>query len=67
MAGKLPRRDVVALIDLLKDFEKLCDERNIKFKNYTPEQLMEFLILYRNYRAGIIDPPPFDAIGYNRK
>lgn len=59
MASKLSRSDVVALIDLLKEFEKLCEERNILFKNYTPEQIMEFLMLYRQYRAGILDPPPF--------
>lgn len=59
MTTKISRNDVIKLIDLLKEFEKLCDERDIKFKNYTPEQLMEFLMLYRQYRAGIIDPPPF--------
>lgn len=59
MADKISRTDIIKLIDLLKEFEKLCEEREIKFKNYTPEQLMEFLILYRQYRAGIIDPPPF--------
>lgn len=59
MTNRLPRADVVALIDLLKDFEKLCEDRQIKFKNYTPEQIMEFLMLYRKYRAGSIDPPPF--------
>jgi len=56
---KIPRQDVITLIDLLKDFEKMCEDRGVKFKNYTPEQLMEFLMLYKNYRAGIIDPPPF--------
>lgn len=59
MASKLPRVDVIALIDLLKAFEILCDERKIKFKNYTAEQLMEFLQLYRSYKGGKIDPPPF--------
>lgn len=59
MSAKISRNDVIRLIDLLKEFEKLCEERDIKFKNYTPEQLMEFLQLYRNYRAGAIDPPPF--------
>lgn len=59
MTSKLSRTDVVALIDLLKDFEKLCEERQIKFKNYTPEQIMEFLMLYRAYKGGKIDPPPF--------
>jgi hypothetical protein len=57
--SKISRPDVIKLIDLLKEFEKLCEEREIKFKNYTPEQMMEFLIMYRNYRAGKIDPPPF--------
>ena len=59
MTSKISRNDVIKLIDLLKEFEKLCEERNIKFQSYTPEQLMEFLQMYRNYRAGIIDPPPF--------
>lgn len=59
MVAKLPRADVIALIDLLKDFEQLCEDRKIKFNKYTPEQLMEFLQLYRAYRGGKIDPPPF--------
>ncbi len=59
MSAKISRNDVMKLIDLLKEFEKLCADRNIKFKDYTPEQIMEFLQMYRNYRAGIIDPPPF--------
>ena len=59
MTKKISKADVIRLIDLLKEFEKLCDERQIKFKEYTPEQLMEFLIMYRNYRRGQIDPPPF--------
>jgi hypothetical protein len=59
MSGKISRIDAIKLIDLLKDFEKLCEERQIKFKEYTPEQLMEFLIMYKNYRRGQIDPPPF--------
>lgn len=59
MADKISRTDIIKLIDLLKEFEKLCEEREIKFKNYTPEQLMEFLMLYRQYRVGVIDPPPF--------
>lgn len=57
--SKISRADVIALIDLLKEFEKLCDERKIKFKDYTPEQLMEFLMLYKAYKGGKIDPPPF--------
>lgn len=59
MSAKISRNDVIRLIDLLKEFEKLCEERDIKFKSYTPEQIMEFLMLYKNYKAGIIDPPPF--------
>jgi hypothetical protein len=59
MAGKISRNDVIKLIDLLKEFEKLCAEREIKFNRYTPEQLMEFLKMYRAYRGGQIDPPPF--------
>lgn len=59
MAAKISRNDVIKLIDLLKEFEKLCDERDIKFKNYTPEQLMEFLMFYKAYKGGQIDPPPF--------
>lgn len=57
--SKISRTDVIKLIDLLKEFEKLCAERDIKFNRYTPEQMMEFLKLYKNYRAGAIDPPPF--------
>lgn len=59
MANSISKKDAIALIDLLKEFEKLCEERQIKFQNFTPEQIMEFLKMYRNYRAGIIDPPPF--------
>lgn len=55
----IPKNDLIVLIDLLKEFEKLCEARKIKFGKYTPEQLMAFLMLYKNYRAGIIDPPPF--------
>lgn len=59
MTSKISRNDVIKLIDLLKEFEKLCNERDIKFKNYTPEQMMEFLMLYKAYKGGQIDPPPF--------
>lgn len=59
MVAKISRNDVIKLIDLLKEFERLCEERDIKFQNYTTEQLMEFLQMYRNYRAGAIDSPPF--------
>lgn len=59
MTSKISRPDVIKLIDLLKEFERLCEERDIKFKNYTPEQMMEFLMLYKAYKAGQIDPPPF--------
>ena len=59
MVNSIPKKDAIALIDLLKEFERLCEERKIKFQSYTPEQMMEFLKMYRNYRAGIIDPPPF--------
>lgn len=59
MADKISRSDVIALIDLLKEFEKLCDERNIKFRDYTVEQIIEFLTLYKQYKAGKLDPPPF--------
>lgn len=59
MSAKISRNDVIKLIDLLKEFEKLCDEREIKFKNYTADQMMEFLLMYRAYKGGKIDPPPF--------
>lgn len=59
MSAKISRVDVIKLIDLLKEFEKLCEEREIKFNKYTPEQMMEFLLMYRAYRGGKLDPPPF--------
>lgn len=55
----ISRSDVIKLVDLLKAFEKLCEERNIKFNKYSPDEIMEFLKLYRAYRGGKIDPPPF--------
>jgi hypothetical protein len=55
----IPKQDLITLIDLLKDFEAMCLERNIKFNKYTADQMMDFLRLYKSYRAGVIDPPPF--------
>lgn len=56
---KIPKEDVIILIDLLKDFEQLCKSRNIKFNKYTSDQIMEFLVWYKKYRSKEIDPPPF--------
>lgn len=57
----IPRADVIVLIDLLDSFEKLCTERKIKFSKYTAEEIMQFLQLYKAYKKGEIDPPPFDG------
>lgn len=55
----IPKQDLITLIDLLKDFENMCEKRNIRFSRYTADQMMDFLRLYKAYRAGTIDPPPF--------
>jgi len=59
MRTSIPKQNLITLIDLLKDFEAMCMERNIRFNQYTADQMMDFLRLYKSYRAGIIDPPPY--------
>ena len=47
----IPKTDVINIIDLLDEFGELCARRGVKFRDYSPEQLMEVLLLYRNYKA----------------
>lgn len=53
----IPKIDFIKIVSLLDDFAKLADAKEVKFAKYTPEQLMEILKMYRNYRTG--DEPPF--------
>ena len=53
----IPKEEFYSIVNLLSDFEKLCNERNIKFSKYTEEQLLNVLYIYRNWKKG--DKPPF--------
>jgi hypothetical protein len=53
----IPKKEFYALVSLLDEFGKLCEEKEIKFNKYTEEELLQILYLYRNYRTG--DKPPF--------
>lgn len=59
MSTGIPKKDIITLIDLLDKFTDMCKERDVKFNRYTEDQLMAFLQLYKRYRQGEIDPPPF--------
>lgn len=54
----IPRKDVLSIINMLKTFEQLCEERDIKFGKYTPEQVWEVVRLYKNWKT-YPDSPPF--------
>lgn len=56
---RIPKPDIIALTALLSDFEKLCIERNIKFNKYSPDQLYDFLMLYRSYKQYPPETAPF--------
>ena len=59
MSTGIPKRDIITIIDLLDDFTKMCDERGVRFGKYTEDQLMAFLQLYKKYRIGQLEKPPF--------
>lgn len=49
--------DFYKIVSVLDDFSKLCEDKGVKFGIYTPEELMQILIWYKNYKTG--DKPPF--------
>lgn len=53
----IPKHKVIPIIDMLKEFEKLCDVRGIKFAEFTPEQVFEVIKLYKNWKTYPEDPP----------
>lgn len=53
----LSKIEILKIIDLLDDFEEMCNKRNIKFNRFTPEELLEFLYLYKAYKLS--GDPPF--------
>lgn len=53
----IPRHEVIPIVDMLKTFEQLCEERNIKFGGYTAEQVFEVVRLYKNWKTYPNSPP----------
>lgn len=53
----ISRIDKLRIINALREFEAICEAKNIKFNKFTSEELMEILMLYKAYR--LCDEPPF--------
>jgi hypothetical protein len=40
------------IIECLAIFQKACEERGVKFGRYTEDELLEILMLYKQYVTG---------------
>lgn len=53
----IKRMDFYKIVELLNEFSVLCEQKGIKFSQYTEEELLQILMWYKNFKLG--DKPPF--------